>query len=97
MMQNKYIQFICRGAVGLFAMPVLSVFSIGMCICSFISVIGGVLYILGIDIKMSIWGFGQVPQLSSFLISVMFGGLLLLISFVSWRLLKVSYQYVKRG
>ncbi|MCZ0805605.1 hypothetical protein [Brevibacillus laterosporus] len=96
-MENRYIQYLCRGVVGLFAVPVLSVFSIGMCICSFVSVIGGVLYIVGIDIHLSIWKFGQVSQLSSFFISVMFGGILLLIAFGSWRLLQVSCHYVKKG
>ncbi|WP_239209862.1 hypothetical protein [Brevibacillus laterosporus] len=97
MMENRYIQYLCRGVVGLFAVPVLSVFSIGMCICSFVSVIGGVLYIVGFDIHLSIWKLGQVSQLSNFFISVMFGGILLLVAFGSWRLLQVSCHYVKKG
>ncbi|WP_231929201.1 hypothetical protein [Brevibacillus sp. SKDU10] len=97
MMGSKYLQYLCRGAVGLVAVPVLAVFSIGMYICSFVSVIGGVLYIAGIDIHISLWKFGQVSQLSSFFIAVMFGGILLLLAVRSWRLFQVSCHYVKKG
>ncbi|WP_277546220.1 hypothetical protein [Brevibacillus laterosporus] len=49
--------YLCRGVVGLVAVPVLAVFSLGMYICCFVSVIGGVLYIAGIDIykPLEVW------------------------------------------
>jgi len=89
--------YLCRGVVGLVAVPVLAVFSLGMYICCFVSVIGGVLYIAGIDIHISLWKFGQVSQLSSFFIAVMFGGILLLLAVGSWGCFKYLVTVLRKA
>lgn len=80
--------FVLKRIVSLFAIPILGVFTIGLCLCTVIVIVGGLLYTFGADINME---FGPNLSLPSYLglpTSILFGAFLLVIVYFSWRLLK---------
>lgn len=70
------------------AIPVFGVLSIGLCVCTVISVIGGLLYTLGSEVRMELWPNLTVPSYLGLPIGVVFGSLLFMLSVVSWKIVK---------
>ncbi|MFA9456856.1 hypothetical protein ACERJO_08780 [Halalkalibacter sp. AB-rgal2] len=81
--------------VSLVAIPILSVLSIGLSMCSIIVVVGGILYTIGVDIRMEFWPDVSVPPYLGVPTGFLFGALLLAIAFLSWRLLKYLIAFWK--
>lgn len=86
---------IYKGLVCLFAWPILSVLSIGLMVCSIIAVIGGIARTFNPNFQMDLWNYGSVPSSFSIPVSILMGGVLLLIGVVFWKLLMQSIHFVK--
>ncbi|GKV57811.1 hypothetical protein NCCP2222_37580 [Sporosarcina sp. NCCP-2222] len=89
-MKNVYKALLC-----MFACPVLGVLSVGLAICSIVSLIGGIARTFGVGFRMDIWDYGSVPTLLSIPVAALFSLLLLFIAFLAWKLLKQSVSFVK--
>lgn len=74
--------------IGIFAIPILGVLSIGLGICTVIVIVGGLLYTFGAEVRMEIIPDLSVPQYLGLPVGIMVGALLLVIAFLFWRLLK---------
>ncbi|QTD40232.1 hypothetical protein [Sporosarcina sp. Te-1] len=89
------MKIVYKALICLFAYPILSVLSIGLGVCSIISIIGGILRTFGVGFRMDIWDYGSVPKLLSIPVAILFSLLLLFIAFMVWKLLMQSVQFVK--
>ncbi|MDX8045568.1 hypothetical protein SH601_06165 [Gracilibacillus sp. S3-1-1] len=74
--------------VSLFAIPILGVLAIGLCLCTVIAIVGGLLYTFGADINMEFGPNLSVPSYLGLPTGILFGAFLLVIAYFSWRLLK---------
>ena len=88
-MKNIYKFLVC-----LFAYPVLTVLTIGLCICALISVLGGIARTFGAGFRMDLLNHVSVPVLLSIPVSLVFSLLVLLIALASWKLLCQSIRFV---
>lgn len=79
---------ILKRIISLLAIPVLAVFTVGLCLCTFIAVVAGLLYTFGVDIRMQLGPNFPVPTYLGLPVGILFGALLLFIAFFSWKLLK---------
>ncbi|MBB4826809.1 hypothetical protein HNO89_004091 [Sporosarcina luteola] len=84
-----------KGLICLFAYPVLTVLSVGLAVCSIISIMGGIARTFSVGFRMDFWDFGSVPQFLSIPVALLFSILLLLIAYMAWKLLMQSVKFVK--
>lgn len=89
-MKNVFKWLLC-----LFALPILSVLSVGLAVCAIISFIGGIARTFGARFRMDIWDYGSVPILLSIPTAALFSALLLFIALMAWKLLRQSVKFVK--
>lgn len=96
-MEKKITNRIVNGFGALLIVPILSVLSVGLLVCSIIVILGGMLRTFGMDfLQMNIGSGLEIPQILSLPVALVTALLLVAVAFGGWKLLKKYLSFVRR-